>query len=589
MAIDFSKYIAPPKFSQDNFDFGQASRDLIEARLARGRLDEEKRYHDQTLGENQAGRQDENTRFSANLATNSADKRYELAAKKQVQLDAAVTKARQAVTSGDWNTADALMGHITELGGKVDKQMGANGRPVYSFQGATDPTLGTPDYKGTRSAIFGDDQQGQSPPGLFSDRNPFDSLPGASQQAMPSQGPPPQAPQDAGPPPGAAVDGAPPVPPQSLPAGPGKPGDAAATGIDQINAATSGLESALNGQAQSSPPAPGGQPPPGARNPFDPFRLDTNQLVQQNEARLQPYFDATKGAFPGQYQSRVASLNKGASSLGLNPEDTLKLWQPTLNTAAGLMKADIQAQSAGSRLAVSGQNMENTQNQKLREFAARRVNTVSQQYNTKESYKRYVQIAPIDKLLDEGANGNGQADVQAISSIRNLYQSGVMTDNDFKDTKEGVRDMWQKVKDATIETFLQNGINPDSRANLHAIVRLANAQARANLEGAQRAMLTRVVNNRTVSDEERQEYISAAAEMTPQELWSPEVYQWVGMEVPQKRGSMDQSGNYPVSPPQGGGSSASISTRSSSRGPKEKKVEDMTDEEVLEAVKKLPH
>jgi hypothetical protein len=568
MAFNPGEFVFQPRPLQQ-FDFGSGFRDLANARMERQRIDNQKQQAAASLGEQQAGRQDQNTRFSAELAGNRNDAEYERAQARYKQGVAYTDAARKAVATGDWNTADALAGRITELGGKVNKT-GPKNRPVYEFQAPDEPGRKPIDFAGMRGQIF-PGQSRQSAPfqvpgfGAGGQRNPFDSLPGASAAAAPqappvdAAGPPPGPAVDAaGPPPGPAIDGVPPRPPEPAPPPPPAAPQAAAQ-----------APQAQPGNLQLTPP-----------NPFDPFKLDTSQLIAQNESRLNPYLEGAKKGVPAEYQSRLDTLNDSVAGLGLPLEDSLKLYQPTFNTLAGLMKSDISADATRASMGMRGQNMEFTQNQRLRDFAARRVNAIQTQYDTKAEYKRYNQIYGLNKLLDEGAKGNGQADVLAISNLRNMYQDGIMTDKDFEDVKGGIRMVWQQIKDGTIENLLQNGINPDSRANLRAIVRIANARSERSLTSAQNAMMTRVINDRTIADEERQEYINATAEMIPNSLWSPELREYMGIPMEQKTGPLDQSGNFKVgNGPSTSSSSASASASTSHRG-KGKPVKDMSDEEV---------
>jgi hypothetical protein len=569
MAFNPGEFVFQPRPLQQ-FDFGSGFRDLANARLQRQGLDNQSKQAAASLQEQQAVRTDTNTRYSAGLAADRNDAEYARAQEQYKKGVLYTDAARKAVASGDWNSADALAGRITELGGKVNKTMGPNGRPIYEFQAPQEPGRQPIDFAGMRGQIF-PGQSRQSGPfqvpgfGTGGQRNPFDSLPGASAAAVPqappvdAAGPPPGPAVDAaGPPPGPAIDGAPPRPPEPAPPPPPAAPQAAAQ-----------APQAQPGNLQLTPP-----------NPFDPFKLDTSQLIAQNESRLNPYLEGAKKGVPAEYQSRLDTLNDSVAGLGLPLEDSLKLYQPTFNTLAGLMKSDISADATRASMGMRGQNMEFTQNQRLRDFAARRVNAIQTQYDTKAEYKRYNQIYGLNKLLDEGAKGNGQSDVLAISNLRNMYQDGIMTDKDFEDVKGGIRTVWQQIKDGTIENLLHNGINPDSRANLRAIVRIANARSERSLTSAQNAMMTRVINDRTIADEERQEYINATAEMIPNSLWSPELREYMGIPMEQKSGPLDQSGNFKVgNGPSAATTGANASVSKSHRG-KGKPVKDMTDAEV---------
>lgn len=588
MPVDFDKFVFRPRPLQQ-FDFGQGSRDVIEARFGRERIDNQKQQAEAQQAEQTAGRQDMNTRFSATIASDRNAAGHEAQMKRNQQAVTLVEQARKAANTGDWNTADALGPRILEMGGRYTKRAGPGGRPVYEFQAPGAPEQGGVDYAGTREQIFGGGgtdpgavgagspfqmRSNVGPGGPGAGGNPFERLPGASAAALPPQAPQAPAPAQASPQP----------PPAAAPPGPGIPGEAAGA------AAPPPAGAGPDGPDLQAPPNLQLQDPTQARNPFaNPYEVDTSQVQNQNALRLQPYLDGAKGGVPGiGWQNRIESLNQGAASLNLPPEETLKLWQPTFNTLTGLMKNENSSNAARASLSLRGQGMDFTQNQRLRDFAARKVANVTKQFDTANNYKRFEQINSVTQLLDEGAQGNGQADVLAISTLRNLYQDGIMTDKDFQQVQGGIRTIWEKIKDGTIETFIANGVNPTTRANLRSVVRIANARSRSALDRAQTQMLTRVTNNRTISEEERQEIVAATAEMIPEQLWSNELRKLMGEPVEQRTGPLDQSGNYRVGPGNGGASTGkSGSVSKSSRGPSDKPVEQMTDGEVSKELEEM--
>lgn len=549
MPFDPSQFVYQPRPLQA-FNFGAGFRQLAESRQARDRITNQDRQAREQLAEQQAGRYDLNTRFAAQEASGRADNDYQRKAALYKVGVGLTDDARKAVANGDWNTADALAGRIVELGGKVNKTTGANGRPVYTFEAPPEPAQPGADYSGTRQQIFGGPPAPPGQPFMMrgnapGEKNPFEFLPGSSAAAAQPQ-------------------------PASVLTAPTMSGTATA---QSSPAPAPGAQSSAEPPAASPPAAPPDaqsmqlQQPQVGPNPFDPFTLDTNQLIAQNDLRLKPYLEGVRAGVPSQYQYRLDKLNEATSGLGLPPEESLKLYQPTLNTLAGLMGDQIRAESASASASLRGQGMEFSQNQRLREFAGRKVAAIQKQFDTVEDMKRYKQVWAVKKNLAAGARGNGNADVMAISDIRDLYQSGVMTDSDFKNAREGIKTWWARIKDGTIQNLLKSGIAPDARRDLLEVAAIAEEAASRNLLRAQEKMLGRVRNDRTIAEEERQEFISATMDMVPEELWSDELREYIGEDVEQKTGPMDQSGNYGVGPG-GRGGSRSATVRSSARGRK---------------------
>lgn len=545
MPFNPGQYVFQPRPLQ-NFDFGQGSRDVIQARQGKRRLDQA----DAQLGEQQAGRRDLNTRFSAELAGSRNDAEYESSMKRHQAAVGLVDAARKAVASGDWNTADALMGRIAETGGRVNKTMGPNGRPIYDFNAPEAPGRQPLDVQGMRRDIFGSGGPQMSAPfsmpglGPNASKNPFESLPGASAAQLPqssqntSAGPPPAPADAAGPPPGAAIDGPRTAPPGAVWLPPEPP-------MEQPPAAPpADPQTAQPGSPQLTGPNPMGT------SAFSPYRLDTNQLISQNQMRLDPFLKGFQRGVPPEYQGRLNGFNASVSGLALNPDDALKLASPYAGMLTGLMRSDINAENAAASLGLRGQSMQNSRNDRLMRNAQTRTDVIGKKYQLPENITRWQSIADVRELL---SMRTGQADTQAISMLRNLHQSGVMTDKDFENVKSGaVRTWWQAIKDNTIEKLVANGVNPDARAALMQIIEAAQTSSVRKIRTAQQQMLATVRNPRTNSAEERDYYINSIAQSIPESLWDPMIAESMGIALDQKSGPMDQSGNFPTTPAGGG-------------------------------------
>src|ERR1044071_3986001 len=348
MPFNPAQFVFQPRPLQQ-FDFGASFNDLAQGRMQRTQIANQDRQAAAQLAEQQAGRQDMNTRFSANLASEQNAATHDLALKRNEKLRGLVKSAREAWAKGDNNTVRALMGLIKELGGRAEEFLNPKtGHQDFSLEAPDDPAMGQPDYGGTRQQIFGGARVGQpfemrSNVGPDSSplvgKNPFESLPGSSAAALP-QAPPAAARPDPGPPPGPAVDGAPPAPP------PGANMDGVVpTGAEADLAALNAIDSeeeepGLSPESNSAQAAQSGQPSspqPTGPNPFDPFALNTGQRLAENDERIKDYLEGAKRGVPAEYQARLNMFNESVRKLALNPKEALDLWQTTFGTLAGLM------------------------------------------------------------------------------------------------------------------------------------------------------------------------------------------------------------------------------------------------------------
>ena len=566
MPFNPAQFVFQPRPLQQ-FDFGASFNDLAEGRMRRTQIANQDQQAKAQLAEQQAGRQDVNTRFAANLASEQNAATHDLALKRNAKLRALAADARAAWASGNMSTVRALGGPIKELGGIFEEFTNpATGKQDFRIKTPDEPGMGQPDYGGTRQRIFGGGAPGSPPapgesfmvPGFGADgqRNPFEALPGSSAAALP-QPPPPAAPPGAGPPPGPAVDAAGPPPGPATDAPPGAP--PAPTGAEADLAALNAIDSEGEPDAQGAPPPPAspqldpatgsqqGQPPSSqltGPNPFDPFVLNSGQRSAENDARIKDYLEGAKRGVPAEYQARLNMFNESVRKLDLNPKEALELWQRTFGTLAGLMKSDINRETARASIGLRGETAANTRNDRIMRQTQTSIDALDNKYKLTDRRKAYMDADGVRAKL---MLHNPTADTLAISELRNLYQSGVMTDKDFANIKDGVSlTIFDQLKRGATEIFLESGLNPDARAELLQVIESAKQNAGKILQQAQSQLTTTVRHNRTSSPEEREYIINRTAQLIPEELWDDTIKQEMGIELPQKSGPMDQSGNFPV-------------------------------------------
>lgn len=565
MAFNPGKYVFEPRPLQQ-FDFGQGFRDLIEARFGKRRAD----LGDAQLVEQRQGREDMNTRFAAELASARNKEEYEkILAKYQQGVDAA-NAGRTAWANGNFGGVEAMSPRIRETGGSVERIPSARpgGLPSYDIRAPERPEAPALDIPGMRRQIFGGNPMDPpATPGISAAALPQPAAappPAAARPAPPYPGREGMQPPTGSPPPPDPTQSPPPVNTSTAPPLP-RPGEAAAAGIDAINAATSELAGG-SAPAPEAPPDATAVTPPGEQaqqpdslqltppNPynapaFSPYRLDTDQLLAQNRARLNPYLEGFQKGVPAEYQGRLNAFNQAVGGLGLPPGETLKLAQPALGQLVSLMRSDINSENASASLGLRGQAMQNSRNERLMRNAQTRTEVIGKKFKLTENIDRWNTIDEAKGMLGMRTS---QADTQAISLIRDLIQTGIMTNADFDNVRSGpARTLVQKIKDGTWEMFLQNGINPDARRALFEIIEASKASSMRRIRQAQSQMLQTVRNPRTSSAEERDYYLNSIAQSVPEELWDPLVREAMGVPLDQKSGPMDQSGNFAVSPPSG--------------------------------------
>ncbi len=507
MPFNPGQFVFQPRPLQ-NWDIGQGFRDLANARYNRQQVENEQSRQRETT----AQRQDTNSLNAANFAKTRSDTEYDTAAKKYQERATLVEKARAAAQANDQATVDALIPSIIELGGTARKESDG-----YYLEAGQAPTRGPLDVQRARGEIYGGNGSKMGPsfqmPGLggpggsmFSDRNPFDSpaTPGASAAAAgPLPGAPASpavaAPSPAGPPPeeqpellgGPPLEGAPPAAPQ----------------------------------AEASPQNPFNPPT------FSPYRVSLPAAQARNRKQLQPLLRGFNQAIPGgERRNQISALTSGIGRLGMPPEAALKLGQPLVEQAMGLMRSEDQAAATSASLGLRQQGQEFSQTQRLKDAATKRIDTISRTYKLPAAIESYENAQQALEQIDKAEGGNPDARTQAIVSVVAIKQGTRISDSDFKNASEGARNIIYKLEQGVTEGLFDTGFRPEHADTLREVVGIYQKAAERQFRNIQRQMLTRVKGNRNASPEERDTYLAAAAELIPQEYWDPMVQEFMGVE-----------------------------------------------------------
>lgn len=564
MGINFGNYLFRPTVPLQYGGMGEGLNSIIEGNRERARLAQQESQYSRT-------RSDTQSTNAADFATKQAGTAYDKEKARFDNQSKAIALARAAAQSGDRATANALIPQILELGGQASYDPQTK---RYFFKAGDAPVRGAADVGAARRQLY----QG-APPGTQANqpfsvpgfgaggqRNPFapQALPGASAAALPPQSapnagaqppvPPPPGPAapDPGPPPGAATDEPPPpgaarsVPPEGavwLPPGidPGPQPEAAEADLAALNALESDPEPVEgNGPAPpdatqvappGAPPAASGSPDAAGPNPFtplalDPYTIDTQEVARENATQLDPVLRGIESAVSSRFRTGVEQYNRGLGSLGMTPAATLELMKPYFQELMSNTRAELTSEGQAGRLAMTARQQEAVRDDKDRAVGWNKGKDLTNMDGLKETKRKLQTAQGIDKLLDAG-HRNSVAANALIRELYRLYSSGVMTDNDYKQTKgDELLTLWEAVKNKSVEKLFNpngGGLAPGVVKNMRELVHIALDNNRAAAAEARNSLyrLHKQIQN-PVERRGLQEYMMA---VLPEEYYPPEFNQ----------------------------------------------------------------
>lgn len=504
MAFNPGQFVYQPRPLQQ-FDFGEASRDVIQAYQERKRREQQESQYART-------RSDTQTEQATDFASKQAEAAYKTQADRYQRRLALISQARAAAQGGHYNAARALMPTILELGGQAT-ETGDPGAPDFRFEAGSEPTRGPVDIGAARRQMY----QG-APPGTQANqpfqvpgfgpngqRNPFapQALPGAPAAALAGQQPPPAPanvpPPDAGPPPGAAKDDLPPPPgiarsvapagavwlPPGMDPGP-QPEEAAPpeqTSAEADLAALNAVES--EPEPGDAAAAPAGQAAPEdltGPNPFDPYVIRTSDVQANNERQLEPFFRGLKNAAPSRYSSQVEQFGKGARALHLSPEETLEATKGWSDQMIRMLNAEVTAEGQASRADAMAAQRQSVQDDKDRRDARKVADGLIRVNNLQDTNKKAA-AAREAGMLAKRAETNGSVANALIESLYKMRNTGVMTDVDFSRTESGIQGIYGAIVNNTLKQFIdQNGgLHPAMVRRIQELINLTEQAHRATL------------------------------------------------------------------------------------------------------------
>jgi hypothetical protein len=513
------------------FDFGRGFRALAEQNLREKQLKQNQDQFMKSQAQNQSQfdstqsfqkqrHQDDNTRFSLELVDKQEDRQIQRDDKKAEAMKATLQKARNAVVSGRYEEADALLGPLAEMGVEVNKSPGKDGKPVYKFKAPTfGDRPGPVSFDDIQSKFSGQNQS--QVPQQGTSQNPVDPM---LQEQFPEE----QSSGDV-------------VLEKQLDGILGKQGE--------------GLLQATGGNQPEQPQAPEQTQEPG----FDPYSLDTAALQTQIDSRLQPYLRGLVNAMPGAMQGRIANLSAGARALGGTPEQTIETMQKPMDSAIRAQGDVLSADAARMRAFNSNENQDSNRNIRLEDRQWRRLDGIEKKWDLPN---RKQKLQKVYETIGQLGEHNPSADGLIISTIRGMYEKGTMTDKDFENTKMGIKPVWQSWPDFFEEKVKGGGLNPDSRAGLTRFMKKTAEDDESAIMKAQDQLMTQYKT--AGSQEEAETVLKYMYGAIPEQLWRDDVKEAFGMPVEKKTGSVDSDGNYSTKPGAKSTKSASSSSSSSS-------------------------
>lgn len=537
------------------------------------------RLQDRQIKEQTAGRQDTNTRFAAQFAADRSAAEYQTALKRYERKRVLAAALGKASAANDTNTADILARQLQDAGGIVERG-GTPEAPIYNYDIGESPSQGPMNIPGTRNEIFGNGGGYMGPTNMNGDptANQFDRLPGMSAQmtpltnGAPGIGPNPTPGGRQGPvgtqgfgnglPPGIRPTGGAEAPPQEqaptdIQLNPSQgPVTGGASGAALSGAGGAESSSLYAPQGMGGPVTPGQQlSSPAGRNPLDKFPLDTGLFAQRNRARSEPLLKGAINALPYNYQQNfkgAEGLMEGALSLNLGPEKTAELFMKPFGEVVRLLGSLERSRAQASSLQLQREKAGFAQNEQIKRNAEASVDKLVGGYEFKKMNQRYNDARAARNQLMADTNAS---DTAALRKLYSMYTSGVMTDKDFEQTKNGaVWNLWRWLQSQANEKFLAPKLDPEVRAELMNVIAVAERTQAQEFLDLQDRLMDPVESGHVNTDLERDVRVYRTSQYIPEPLWSDYVRQQMGRPV-------TGGGNGA-----GGGESESVTMRQSRRG-----------------------
>jgi hypothetical protein len=263
---------------------------------------------------------------------------------------------------------------------------------------------------------------------------------------------------------------------------------------------------------------------------------------------MDPMMRGLISATPGRYQGNMGAFVSGAREMGMPLEETLDTMQKPMDTVAGLWKGEMGANAAMARASMSQGSQESNRDLRIIGMTRQFLNKVSQDYELPKAKQDYEAIDGIRQRLNAR---NPQDDLALLHDIRNLNQKGVATQPDIDAIQQGNRTLWERGWNATLENFIQSGMNESAREGLIQALDLMQQNRNERLQKGAGQIMNSVytADNGT----EQMAGLQFMAAQIPRNLWPEEVKQFFdqqgGLGKPKANTHVGQRSSASVSVP----------------------------------------
>jgi hypothetical protein len=515
MPFDPMKFVSPVT-PMGSYDYGAGFRDLANQRMQQSAQAENARQadqseagvqkrHDATTAFNEKSLGSQNARFSLELEDTQRVRQGEYDKNQQSKVQGATAAFRYKIAKTDFSGADAMIGSLAEMGVEVSRSTDDKGMPIYRVKA---PTFG-------------------ERPGVMDSATIMDKIEG--QESQPSKGQsdgfqfPDSVRQISG---ETEIDS---TPPRELdPKNPFEPAGTSGEFVAPPHPESNDIFTAPGEQPLSAAEVEQQRNPVvNEKNPYDPYMINTGDMLEQNRKRMDPMLQGIVGATPGRFQNRMNQYVSGVRQMGLPLEGTMETMQKPLDTVAGLMKGELSADAAYARAAMSQGSQESNRDLRIIGMTRNFLNKVSQDFDMPKKKQDFETIDGIKARLEAR---NPQDDLALLHDIRNLNQKGVATQPDIDAIQQGNRTLWERGWNATIENFIQSGMNETAREGLiQALDMMKSQRGTALQQGASQIMNSVYTANNA---EEQRAGLQFMAAQVPESMWPPEVKEFFGRESP---------------------------------------------------------
>lgn len=352
--------------------------------------------------------------------------------------------------------------------------------------------------------------------------------------------------------------------------------------------------------------SPRAEPQPAGANPFqapglDPYTIDPQQVRDRNYDRLEDFLGGVAEAAGSRYKPRIAAINKYVHELGLPPAEALKVTEKLYGEVFALARGELQMEGQMGRADTAARHQESVREDKDRDRGLRIARERMALYDSKGTRKKLEASRGAEDLL-KSAHRNGATANALIRKVYDMYASGVMTDNDYTDTKEGVVNLFQRVKNRTLhELNPQGGGLPlDTIDDMKELIEVALAGHRRTAGEAADSLYRGYKANRNPVEREaiRESFSAFDEEFLPQEFrQQPQAGQVLDIDAEDEQAEMQrmaaaEGGTVDVTEgvPAGRHPTTPLATKkpdTSTLKYKGKPIDEMTREEKQKAVEEL--